>query len=193
MQNQWDLANWHIPPPPPPQSMPLLGMQVSLLMMNQRVTAHKHQTTPSSSEKLHHSNTEGSTVGGRWGKQVYRQGIWFNPHIWWAHSAMGPILSCNASSTKATLSYQDYLIIAPGANSRRDWICNVNILDTTCDKWKTAQSLPNRDDYFIVSIEDTLYLVGRANKTACATSTYTLHRIYSRVWYVGNSSKVPHY
>ena len=60
----------------------------------------------------------------------------------------------------AVVGYQNHLIVVSGRNSGNNTIPDVNILDTTSNKWKTAQPLPSTDYYHTVLIEDTIYLVG---------------------------------
>ena len=60
----------------------------------------------------------------------------------------------------AAVGYRDHLIVACGLNSEHNRISNVDILDTTSNKWLTAESLPDTDHYRSVIIDDTLYLVG---------------------------------
>ena len=63
------------------------------------------------------------------------------------------------------IEYQDHLIVAGGRNSEGNAIPDVNVLDTTSNKWKAAQPLPSTDYYCTVLIEDTLYLVGQTTRT----------------------------
>ena len=72
------------------------------------------------------------------------------------------------------IGYLDHLIVAGGWNSENNRIPDVNILDTTSNKWKTAQPLPSRDDYYTVLIEDTLYLVGQDTQTVIRAHVPTL-------------------
>ena len=74
----------------------------------------------------------------------------------------------------AALGYQDHLIVAGGRNSENSRIPDVNILDTTSNKWKTAQPLPSTDRYCTVLIEDTLYLVGLSTQTVLRAHVPTL-------------------
>ena len=83
----------------------------------------------------------------------------------------------------AVIGYQDHLIVAGGWNSVHNRIPDVNILDTTSNKWKTAQPLPNTDGYYTVLIEDTLYLVGQRTQTVLQAHVPTLiSGAESRVW-----------
>ncbi len=66
----------------------------------------------------------------------------------------------------AVVEYQDYLIVAGGLGSNNTWTTDVNILDTTTNKWTTAEPLPNTDLYKACLIGNTLYLVGLASKFA---------------------------
>ena len=70
-----------------------------------------------------------------------------------------------ALTLPAVIGYQDHLIVAGGCISKNNAIPDMNILDTTSNKWKTAQPLPSTDDYYTVLIEDTLYLVGQDTQT----------------------------
>ena len=74
----------------------------------------------------------------------------------------------------AVIGYQDHLIVAGGDNSEGNTTLDVNILDTTSNKWKTAQPLPSTDDYHTVLIEDTLYLVGQNTRTVLRAHVPTL-------------------
>ena len=84
----------------------------------------------------------------------------------------------------AVIGYQDHLIVAGGRNSKNNRIPDVNVLDTTSNKWKTAQPLPSTDHYNTVLIEDTLYLVGRYTQTVRRAHVPTfISRAKSRVYY----------
>ena len=104
-------------------------------------------------------------VGGR-DKSTYKKTttiLTFDEHSQqWirSHPAMPTALT-----NPAVIVYQDHLIVAGGRNSKNNKIPDVNSLDTNSNKWKTAQPLPNTDDYFTVLIEDTLYLVGQSTQT----------------------------
>ena len=74
----------------------------------------------------------------------------------------------------AIIGYQDHLIVAGGWNSEGNKIPDVNILDTTSNKWKTAQPLPSTDSYYTVLIEDAMYLVGRDTQTVLRAHVPTL-------------------
>ena len=86
-----------------------------------------------------------------------------------SHPAMPTVLT-----VPAVIGYQDHLIVAGGVNSGNNRICDVYILDTTSNKWKTAQPLPSIDNYCTVLIEDTLYLVGRETQTVLRAHVPTL-------------------
>ena len=79
-----------------------------------------------------------------------------------------------ALALPAVIGYQDHLIVAGGCNSEDNRIPDVNILDTTSNKWKTAQPLPSTDYYYTVLIEDTLYLVGQDTQTLLRAHVPTL-------------------
>ena len=79
-----------------------------------------------------------------------------------------------ALTLPAVIGYQDHLIVAGGCISKNNAIPDVNILDTTSNKWKTAQPLPSTDDYYTVLIEDTLYLVGQSTRTVLRAHVPTL-------------------
>ena len=72
----------------------------------------------------------------------------------------------------AAIGYQDHLIVAGGYNYNR--IPDVNILDTTSNKWKTAQPLPRTEHYYTVLIEDTMYLVGHDTRAVLRAHVPTL-------------------
>ena len=74
----------------------------------------------------------------------------------------------------AVIGYQDHLIVAGGRNSEGNRIPDVNILDTTSNKWKTAQPPSSTDYYYSVLIEDTLYLVGKRTQTVIRAHVPTL-------------------
>ena len=113
-------------------------------------------------------------VGGR-DKSTYKVTntiLTFNEHSQqWiqSHPAMPTALTY-----PAVIGYQDHLIVAGGWNSEDNRIPDVNILDTTSNKWKTAQPLPSTDDYCTVLIEDTLYLVGLSTRTVLQAHVPTL-------------------
>ena len=85
------------------------------------------------------------------------------------HPAMPAVLT-----SPVVIGYQDHLIVAGGYNSENNRIPDVNILDTTSNKWKTAQPLPSADHYYTVTIEDTLYLVGQYTQTVQRARVPTL-------------------
>ena len=74
-----------------------------------------------------------------------------------------------ALTNPVVIGYQDHLIVADN-----DRIPDVNILDTTSNKWKTAQPLPSTDYYHTVLTEDTLYLVGWNTQTVLRAHVPTL-------------------
>ena len=86
-----------------------------------------------------------------------------------SHPAMPTALTYSA-----VIGYQDHLIVAGGRNSEDNRIPYVNILDTTSNKWKTAQPLPSTDYYYTVLIEGTLYLVGWDTLTVLRAHVPTL-------------------
>ena len=65
----------------------------------------------------------------------------------------------------AILGYQDHLIVAGGLTSSQEWTANVNILDSTSNRWTPVAPVPNADSYFTVMVRDTVYLVGRDTQT----------------------------
>ena len=79
-----------------------------------------------------------------------------------------------ALTSPVVIAYQDHLIVAGGGNSEGNKIPDVNILDTTSNKWKTAQPPPSTDYYFTVLIEDTMYLVGPNTQTVLRAHMPTL-------------------
>ena len=79
-----------------------------------------------------------------------------------------------ALTVPTVMGYQDHLIVADGYNSENNTIPDVNILDTTSNKWNTAQSLPNTDHYYTVLIENTMYLVGQTTQTVLRLHVPTL-------------------
>ena len=79
-----------------------------------------------------------------------------------------------ALTTPAVIGYQDHLIVAGGYYSENNIIPDVNISDTTSNKWKTAQPLPSIHYYCTVLIEDTLYLVGQYTRTVLRAHVPTL-------------------
>ena len=93
-------------------------------------------------------------------------------HRWiQSHPAMPTALT-----TPAVIGYQDHLIVAGGRNSENNTIPDVNSLDTTSNKWKTAQPLPSTDlDYYCTMLtEDTLYLVGQDTRAVLRAHVPTL-------------------
>ena len=69
-----------------------------------------------------------------------------------------------AWTTPAAVGYGEYLIVAGGQNSKSS-IPDVNILDTTSNKWFTGESLPYVDGYNSALIDDHLYVIGRITRT----------------------------
>ena len=105
-------------------------------------------------------------------KKVTNTILTFNEHSQqWiqSHPAMPTVLIF-----PTVIGYQDHLIVAGGVNSKNNIIPDVNILDTTSNKWKTAQSLPSTDECCTVLIEDTLYLVGQNTQTILRAHVPTL-------------------
>ncbi len=83
----------------------------------------------------------------------------------------------------AVVQYQDHLIVAGGRDSNGIMTTDVNILDTTTNKWTTAKPLPNANDYNTCLIGDTLYLVGRNTKQVVRADVPSLiSRASSGVW-----------
>ena len=74
----------------------------------------------------------------------------------------------------AVIGYLDHLVVAGGNNSERNAIPDVNILNTTSNKWKTAQPLPSTSEYYTVLIDDSMYLVGRDTQTVIRAHVPTL-------------------
>ena len=113
-------------------------------------------------------------VGGR-DKSTYKKTntiITFNEHSQqWiqSHPAMPTALTI-----PDVIGYQDHLIVAGGYNSESNRIPDVDILDTTSNKWKTAQLLPSTNYYWTVLIEDTLYVVGQDTQTVLRAHVPTL-------------------
>ncbi len=68
-------------------------------------------------------------------------------------------------SHPVVVEYQDHLIVAGGRDSNGTKTTDVNILDTTTNKWTAAEPLLSADVYNTFLIGDTqLYLVGRDTK-----------------------------
>ena len=90
----------------------------------------------------------------------------------------------------SAIGYGDHLIVAGGRNSESKRISNVNIFDTTSNKWFTAESLPSTDYYDPVVIEDSLYLLGynyrnvlRAHiPTLISRASSAIPSAYQHVW-----------
>ncbi len=80
--------------------------------------------------------------------------------------------------------YQDYVIVNSGYDSSHNLIADVNILDTTCNKWIAAEPLPRTgDNYSTCLIGDTLYLVGQVTKEVFRAHVPSLiSRANSGVW-----------
>ena len=79
-----------------------------------------------------------------------------------------------ARISPAVVGYQDYLIVMGGQSSYYSWIPNVNILDTTTNKWRTAESLPCVDTYYTTLVEDFMYLIGPNTKVVLRAHVPTL-------------------
>ncbi len=91
-------------------------------------------------------------------------------------------------SYPAVVEYQDHLIIAGGHKFSCTDSTEVNILDTTTNKWITAEPLPNTDNYNPCLIGDTLYLVGWENKRVLRADVPSLiSRASSGVWEIVSS------
>ena len=93
----------------------------------------------------------------------------------------------------SVVGYHDYLIIAGGKNSNRDWTTDVNILDTVNNKWTKADPLPCAAVYNEILVEDTMYLVGtEGTKTVLRAHVPTLlSGTRSGVW--ERPQKTPYY
>ena len=96
----------------------------------------------------------------------------------------------------SAIGYGDYLIVASGRNSEHDTISDVNILDTTSNKWLTVESLPSTDSYQPVLIEDSLYLLGSDTRTVLRAHVHPhphlsslMHNTYSISTCVGVTSE----
>ena len=88
-----------------------------------------------------------------------------------------------AVSFPAVVEYQDHLIIASGQDSNLKNMTDVNILDTTTNKWTSAEPLPQADYYNPCLIGDTLYLVSRNTKQVLRADLPSLiSRASSGVW-----------
>ncbi len=87
-----------------------------------------------------------------------------------------------AVTCPAVVEYQDHLIVAGGQGSNAR-ATDVNILDTTTNKWTAAEPLPNTDRYNTCLIGDTLYIVGSATKQVFRADVPSLiSRASSGVW-----------
>ena len=73
----------------------------------------------------------------------------------------------------AVVEYQEYLIVAGGAEAM-GYIPDVNILNTSNNRWKTAQPLPSAEYYNTVTIQDTVYLVASFSQTVLRAHMPTL-------------------
>ena len=88
-----------------------------------------------------------------------------------------------ALSFPAVIGYQDNLVVAGGRDLVNDWVPDVTILDTTCNRWTVAQPLPSAGYYYTVLIEDTMYLVDVDTQTVLRAHVPTLiSRAKSGVW-----------
>ena len=87
-----------------------------------------------------------------------------------------------ALASPGVIGYQDHLIVVSGCNSELNRIPNVNILDTTCNKWLVAEPLPTADCYSTLLIEDTLYVVGECTRAVLKAHLPTLISGIEGVW-----------
>ncbi len=88
-----------------------------------------------------------------------------------------------ALTSPAVVGYQDHLIVIGGYDSNHSELADVNILNTTSNKWIAAKPLPSVDIYRTCLIEDTLYLVGQTRNKAFRTHVPSLiSRAKSGVW-----------
>ena len=136
---------WTELPPPPVKDFTVLTLQGKLLVVGGKDNSTRKTT---------------NTI------------LTFNEHSQrWvqSHPAMPTALTI-----PAVIGYQDHMIVAGGVNSEDNRIPHVNILDTTSNKWKTAQPLPSTHNYYTVLIQDTLYLVGQDTQTVIRARVPTL-------------------
>ena len=138
-------GKWTELPPPPVESFTIATLRVQLL-----VVGGKDKSTRKTTNTI----------------------LTFDEHSQqWiqSHPAMPTALTYPAA-----IGHQDHLIVAGGYNSENNTIPDVNILDTTSNKWKTAQPLPSKDDYYTVLIQDIMYLVGQDTQTVLRAHVPTL-------------------
>ena len=79
-----------------------------------------------------------------------------------------------ALTKPAVIGYQDHLIVAGGWNDDLNQIIDVNILDTTTNKWNKNDPLPSTDTYHTLLHKDTMYLVGQDTRTVLRAHVPTL-------------------
>ena len=81
-----------------------------------------------------------------------------------------------ALTRPAVLGYQDHLIVAGGYNSKGAAVSDSHILNSTNAEWIPTESLPRKDDYHIVLVENTMfvYLVGENSKVVLRAQVPTL-------------------
>ena len=80
---------------------------------------------------------------------------------------MGQVISPHAKSINCArvVAYQNNLIVIGGYGTNDRKIADVNILDTTSNKWITIEPLPNTNNHHRTClIGDTLYLVRQLTK-----------------------------
>ena len=95
-----------------------------------------------------------------------------------------------ALTNPAVMGYQDHLIVAGGQTA--SYIPDVNILNTASNQWISAQPLPSMGSYNITLIQDTVYLVGKYDKTVLQAHVPTLiSGAKSGVW--GTLPNTPYY
>ncbi len=83
----------------------------------------------------------------------------------------------------AVVVYQNHLIVIGGYDSNFTTIADVNILNTTSNKWITAEPLPSTDHYKTCLIGDTWCLVGQGTKEVFRAHVPSLvSRASSGVW-----------
>ena len=144
-----------------------------------------------SSEAIHHSNNELSTTSGGGGvdnssgrtTNIIRSYELQGEHYprWTVDLPYADMPS--ALTYPVVTSYQQYLVIACGWKTIQKMTPEVNILDTSCNRWISAEPLPSTDYYHAAMMEDTMYLVGRDNQLVLRAHVPTLASgVKSGVW-----------
>ncbi len=92
----------------------------------------------------------------------------------------------------SAVGYNSHLIVAGGHNSTNSKVLNVHTLDMSSYKWISTEPLPSTDSCNMVTIDDSVYLIGQETRTVLrAQLPNVTSGVTSGVW--ETLSNVPFY